>query len=57
MINDKTLRLDLSSKNQEEIKVYLEAILAVKYKFSKTGMKLTVKKTGKKANQKNVSLA
>jgi len=57
MINDKTLRLDLSSKNQEEIKVYLEAILAVKYKFSKTGMKLTVKKTGKKPNQKNVSLA
>jgi hypothetical protein len=53
MIKDKTTFLDLSSKNQEDIKLYLEAILAAKYKLAKNGFKLSVKKTKQNQNKKN----
>jgi hypothetical protein len=43
MITDKLL-LDLSSKNPDVVKNYLEAILAVKYILNKKGMLMEIKK-------------
>jgi hypothetical protein len=56
-MKDNTTLLDLSSKNQEDIKMYLEAILAAKYKLAKNGLKLSVKKTTSKQQKKNAFFA
>jgi|LakMenE18May11ns_1017448.scaffolds.fasta_scaffold7372494_2 hypothetical protein len=53
-------KLDLSSKNTDEIKKYLEAILAIKYKFRIPSnadgfLKITIRRLQRKADCLNQS--
>jgi len=53
-------KLDLSSKNTDEIKKYLEAILAIKYKFRISSnadgfLKITIRRLQRKSDCLNQS--